>query len=140
MSINPPENVMPTPTFKMCISIYANPANIQCTAYKSGATNKNVNSSGSVIPVIMEVSAADAKSPATASFFSGFATLYIASAAPGSPKIINGNLPDIKRVADTAKWEMDGSASWAKNIFWAPSMTCPPTSIVPPSAVCQNGR
>ena len=38
----------------------------------------HVNSKGSVIPVSIEVRAADNKRPATASFFSGFATLYMA--------------------------------------------------------------
>ena len=99
-----------------------------------------MNSSGSVIPVSIEVRAAESKSPATAFFFSGFAVLYMASAAPGRPKIINGNLPDMKRVADTAKCSTVGSASCAKKMFCAPSMRVPPTSIVPPSAVCQNGR
>ena len=68
---------------------------------------------GSVIPVSIEVRAAESKSPATAFFFSGFAVLYMARAAPGRPKIINGNLPDMKRVADTAKCSTVGSASYA---------------------------
>ena len=72
-------------------------------AYKSGATKRKVNSKGSVIPVSIEVRAADKRRPATASFFSGFATLYMASAAPGRPKIMSGNLPVINLVADTAK-------------------------------------
>ena len=40
-------------TREMCIrdSIYAAPANTQWITYNTGATNKNVNSSGSVIPV-----------------------------------------------------------------------------------------
>ena len=88
----------------------------------------------------MDVSAADNKSPSTSFFFSGFAVLYIASAAPGSPKIIRGNFPDINLVAETENSVTVGSASCAKNIFWAPSISCPPTSIVPPTPVCQNGR
>ena len=76
-----------------------------------------MNSNGSVIPVIMDVSAADNKSPSTSFFFSGFAVLYIASAAPGSPKIIRGNFPDINLVAETENSVTVGSASCAKNIF-----------------------
>ena len=65
---------------------------------------------------------------------------YIASAAPGRPKIINGNLPDINLVAETANCSTVGSANCAKKMFCAPSTTRPATSIVPPRAVCQNGR
>ena len=39
-------------------------------------------------------------------FFSGFAQWYIASAAPGRPNIIKGNLPAMKRVALTENTEM----------------------------------
>ena len=39
--------------------MYAKPANIQWIKYKNGATNKNVNSRGSVIPVKIDVSAAE---------------------------------------------------------------------------------
>ena len=108
--------------------------------YNTGATNKNVNSIGSVIPVSMEVSAAESNRPATAFLFSGFAVRYIASAAPGSPKIMSGNLPDMNLVAETAKCSTLGSASCAKKMFCAPSISFPPTSIVPPTPVCQNGR
>ena len=41
--------------------------------YKIGATNKNVNSIGSVIPVSIEVKAADNNKPPTTFFFSGLA-------------------------------------------------------------------
>ena len=99
-----------------------------------------MNSSGSVIPVNIEVKAADKSKPSTAFLFSGFEVLYIARAAPGRPKIINGNLPAINLVADTAKCVTVGSDNCAKKIFCAPSIICPPTSIVPPTAVCQNGR
>ena len=100
----------------MCISIYATPANTQCIAYKSGATNKNVNSIGSVIPVTAEVKAADNKSPPTTFLFPGFAH-YIARAAPGKPNIISGNLPAINLVAETLNLVIPGVASSAKNIF-----------------------
>ena len=139
-SINPPENVIPTPTLQICISMYARPANTQWIPYSSGATNRKVNSNGSVIPVSMEVSAAESNRPPTAFLFSGFAVRYIASAAPGRPKIISGNLPDINLVADTAKWSTVGSDNCAKKMFCAPSMSFPPTSSVPPTPVCQNGR
>ena len=74
----------------MCISINERPARTQCTAYKTGATNKKVNSIGSVTPVITEVNAAESKRPLTTFFLLLFANLYIAKDAPGSPKIIIG--------------------------------------------------
>lgn len=64
-SINPPEKVIPTNTWSISIRKNDNPASTQWTAYKTGATNKNVNSKGSVIPVKNEVIAADAKSEPT---------------------------------------------------------------------------
>ena len=73
--------------------------------------NRKVNSNGSVIPVNMDVSAADSNKPLTFLRFSGRAVRYIASAAPGNPKIISGNFPDINRVADTANRFTLGDAS-----------------------------
>ena len=75
-----------------------NPANTQCTAYNAGATNKNVNSNGSVIPVKNDVKAAVANNEPTIFFLLGLAALYIASAAPGRPNIMNGNLPAMNLV------------------------------------------
>ena len=68
-----------------------------------GATNKKVNSIGSVIPVSIDVKAADRSNPPTIFLFCGFALLYIARAAPGNANIISGNLPDINLVAKTLK-------------------------------------
>ncbi len=79
-----------------CIIAYDKPENKQCIANNTGATNKNANSIGSVIPVKKEVNAADAIIPATNFFFSGFASCTIARAAAGRPNIINGNAPVIK--------------------------------------------
>ena len=76
-----------------------------------------MNSIGSVIPVNIAVNAADNNKPPTTLRFSGLAHLYIASAAPGKPNIISGNLPDINLVASTLNCTVDGSASCAKNIF-----------------------
>ncbi|MNJ67120.1 hypothetical protein D3C77_632610 [compost metagenome] len=64
-SIRPPENVIPILTSNKCIVMKDKPANTQCTTNNIGATNKNENSSGSVIPVKKEVSAADPIIPAT---------------------------------------------------------------------------
>ena len=86
-------------------------------AYIIGATNRKVNSIGSVMPVMIAVRAADNSRPPTSFFFSGFAVTYIASAAPGRPKIMNGNLPAMYRVASALNFRTVGSASWAKNIF-----------------------
>ena len=107
--------------------------------YKSGATNRKVNSSGSVMPVIIEVRAAESKSPPATFFLEGFATLYIASAAPGRPKIIRGNFPLINLVALTANSVVEGEASCAKNMFCAPYIVCPSITIEPPKPVCQKG-
>ena len=99
----PPENVIPTPTSRMCISIKDKPARAQWIIYRSGATKRKVNSRGSVIPVRIAVRAAESKSPPATFFFVSLAQVYIASAAPGKPNIINGNLPLINLVAETEK-------------------------------------
>ena len=70
----------------------------QCRSY-----NRNENSSGSVIPVNIHASAAERRSPPAAFFFSGFAQRYIASAAPGRPKIIKINSPEKYLVASALK-------------------------------------
>ena len=101
--------------------MYANPAPTTWIAYRIGATNKNVNSSGSVIPVKILVKAADSNKPPTTLRFSGFAARYIAKAAPGRPKIMSGNLPAMKRVASVLNTVVDGFANSAKKIFCAPS-------------------
>ena len=75
---------------------------------------------GSVIPVAIQVKDADNNNPPALRFFSGFAQWYIASAAPGRPKIISGNLPLIKRVASTENCVVFGDANCAKKIFCAP--------------------
>ena len=85
-------------TFNISIKKNAKPENTQCTAYKAGATNKNVNSNGSVIPVKNDVNAAVANNEPTTCFLFGLAALYIANAAPGRPNIMNGNLPAINLV------------------------------------------
>ena len=72
---------------------------------------------GSVIPVSIQVSAADNSRPPAAFFFSGFAQRYIASAAPGSPKIIKINSPEKYLVASALKCATLEDASWAKKIF-----------------------
>ena len=86
--------------------MYAAPANTTCTANKIGATNKNENSTGSVIPVNIDVRAAENSKPPTCFFFSGFAVRYIARAAPGRPKIMKMNSPEKYLVASALKCEM----------------------------------
>ena len=93
---------------------------MQWTTYMAGATKRKVNSSGSVMPVSMEVSAAEISRPPTVLRFSGLAVRYMASAAPGRPKIISGNLPAINRVASTEKTVVFLEASSAKKMFCAP--------------------
>ena len=78
---------------------------------------------GSVATTIVAyvlVIAADNNKPPTIFFFSGFAVWYIASAAAGNPKIINGNFPDMNLAAPILNLETFGDASSAKNIFRAP--------------------
>ena len=57
--------------------------------YSTGATNRNANSIGSVMPVRNEVSAAEIMMPPTFARFSGRAARHIAIAAAGSPHILN---------------------------------------------------
>ena len=83
--------------------------------------------------------AADSSRPPAAFFFSGLAHWYIASAAPGRPNIIKGNLPAMKRVALTENTVVDLEASSAKKMFCAPVTVTPSMMAVPPTAVCQNG-
>lgn len=63
----------------------------------------------------------------------------MANAAAGRPKIMNGNLPDIKRVAETENSVVDLDASSAKKMFCAPETMLPSIIMEPPSSVCQNG-
>src|SRR5699024_1265568 len=101
-SINPPENVNPTPTFKKCMNANENAAKTQCTPkYNNGEANKNENSRGSVIPVNTEVKDEDVIKPLTSFLRSGLAVWYIAKAAAGKPKIMNGNIPE-KNLAASA--------------------------------------
>ena len=105
----------------------------------AGATNRKVNSRGSVMPVSMEVRAADSSRPATTLRFSGRAARYMARAAPGRPKIISGNLPAMNRVAETENSVVALLASSAKKMFWAPCTVTPSMMAVPPTLVCQKG-
>ena len=74
-----------------------------------------------MIPVSIQVSAAENKSPPACFFFSGFAVRYMASAAPGRPNIIKINSPEKYLVASALKCVICAeSASCAKKIF------CPP--------------
>ena len=66
---------------------------MQWIPYRIGATNRNENSKGSVIPVRNEVRAAENSIPPTSFLLAGFASWYIAKAAAGSPNIINTNFP-----------------------------------------------
>ena len=63
-----------------------------CTANKKGATNKNVNSNGSVMPTSTAVNTAGISRPATLCLFSGAAVIYIAPPMPIQPKAQN---PDV---------------------------------------------
>ena len=77
-SINPPEKVIPINTLNISINMNDRPASIQWTPYNTGATNKNVNSNGSVIPVKNEVTPAASKSEPTTFLLVGlvYAVVY----------------------------------------------------------------
>ena len=91
--------------------MYAAPARMTWTTNRIGAANRKENSRGSVIPVSMHARAAESRSPPACFFFSGFAQRYIASAAPGRPKIMKINSPEKYLVASALKCTVAGSAS-----------------------------
>ena len=63
---------------------------------------------------------------------------YIAKQAPGRPNIIVANLPAKNLVPSVNKPTWLGSASCAKNIFWAPTTVWPATWATPPNSEYQN--
>ena len=138
-SINPQEKVVPIAISSILISANEIPAKIQWTTNTKGATNKNVNSIGSVIPVRKLVKAAESNNPPTIFFLFGFAQWYIARAAPGSPPIINEYFPVINLAASMLKRVVFGDTNSAKNMFCAPETIVPSIIALPPSPVCQNG-
>ncbi|KAJ3619878.1 hypothetical protein Zmor_008720 [Zophobas morio] len=71
-----------------------NPAIPAWNTHNRGATNKNENNIGSVIPVKNEVAAADPMIPAVRALFSFLANIIIAMAANGYPYCINAKRPD----------------------------------------------
>ena len=71
--MNPPLNVCPTVILNISAIINANPSKKAWIKYKTGATNKNENSNGSVIPVRNDVNAADNINPPTTFLCSGLA-------------------------------------------------------------------
>ena len=70
-SIKPPPISPTTPNAYMVVAIVA--AKAACTANNGGDTNKNVNSSGSVIPANTAVKVAGITKARTFFLFSGFA-------------------------------------------------------------------
>ena len=66
---------------------------------RAGATNMNVNSIGSVMPVRNDVNAIDTSRPPTALRRPGFTERYIARQAAGRPNIITGKKPVMKAPA-----------------------------------------
>ena len=71
--MKPPLNVCPTVILKMSAIINASPSKTAWITYSIGATNKKLNSKGSVIPVKNDVNAADNIKPPTTFLRSGFA-------------------------------------------------------------------
>ena len=118
-------------TLKISINMNDKPANKQWTPYSAGATNKNVNSIGSVIPVKAAVNAADANNDPTTFFLLGAACLYIAYAAAGKPNIMNGNLPVMNLVVPETILDIVSASAptklvmldnWAKYPVLAPAI------------------
>ncbi|MNC12822.1 hypothetical protein D3C75_605480 [compost metagenome] len=64
------------------------PVRTACTPNSSGATNRKENSSGSVTPTSIDVSAAGIRIALAAALRSGFAVIYMARAAAGRPNIL----------------------------------------------------
>ena len=87
-STTPVPKEKPSLTYKKYIIAKDSPVYIQCIKYSSGEANRNENSTGSVIPVIIEVIAPDVISPSTSFFLSFLAALVIASPIAGIPNII----------------------------------------------------
>src|SRR5699024_1987494 len=92
-SITPPEKVLPIDIFKISAIKNDTPSKNAWNTYNNGDINKNINSIGSVIPVINEVRAAPKNNPPTMCLFSLGTQWYIAKQAAGNPNIIVANLP-----------------------------------------------
>ncbi len=93
-----------------------------CATYSTGATKRKANSSGSVIPVRKDVSAAESMIEPTLTRFSGLEVRQMASAAPGRPNILNRKPPP------------------SLPAFWSPSrkQVSQPWSTAPVSAFLQD--
>ena len=87
--MSPCENVKPCLMPSATHTKYAAPASRAWMTYRTGATKRNANSIGSVMPVRNAVSAAEIMMPPTFARCSGRAARHIASAAAGRPHILN---------------------------------------------------
>ena len=94
-------------------------ASTACTRYSTGATNRNANSIGSVMPVRNEVRAAEIMMPPTATRFCGLALCHMAIAAAGRPNILKRKAP--------ARTPAVGSP--AKKRLMSPCTTVPLASV-----------
>lgn len=125
---------MVTPSTAMMVK--PRPVSSAWMTYRTGATNKNKNSSGSVVPPTTQAMTPEISRPLILCRFSGRAQWYIASAAPGRPPRNAGILPcDRKRVALSAKPWVVGQLSCASKMVSAPLTLWPQTSRVPPASV-----
>src|SRR6266478_4985311 len=79
-SMPPCEKVKPMCMPSVLATNCVEAASAACTTYSTGATNRNANSIGSVMPVRNEVSAAEIMMPPTATRFCGLALCHIAMA------------------------------------------------------------
>ena len=118
----PWEKVNPMCMSKVYATNCADAASTACTTYSAGATNRNANSTGSVMPVRNEVSAAEIMMPPIFARCAGFAQRQIASAAAGSPNILKKKAPE----------RTPAVASPAKKRWMSPRTTCPAGSVNEP--------
>ena len=126
--------------FKICAIMYALPASTTCTAKRAGATKRNENSRGSVIPVNIHASVAESKRLPACFFLFRLCTFIHCKCCSRKSKNHENESPEKYLVASALKCAIFAeSASCAKKMFCPPSTICPATSIVPPTAVCQNG-
>src|SRR5699024_2046665 len=106
--------------------------------YSSGATNRNMYSTGSVMPVTNDVRATPRNRPMSFARRPLGTQWYIARHAPGRPNIIVAKRPARYFVPSVYRPEWSGPASCAKKMFCAPEIEVPATVSVPPNGVYQN--
>lgn len=93
MSSSPAEKPKPSCPPISVVTAIAMPVRTACATSSTGATNRNANSIGSVMPVTKEASAAESMMPPTAFRLPGRAARQMARAAAGRANIMIGKKP-----------------------------------------------